>query len=82
VRLLGRLARSRRTRFTGPLLRIGVAVGKTVRSVIKAHLNLNIREGANSVKHVSPRFLSRSMRECLELASIISVLAIHRKHST
>jgi hypothetical protein len=52
VRLLARLARSRRARFTGPLPRKGVAVGKTVRSVIKSHRNPNIRDALRAVKLV------------------------------
>src|SRR6202040_627233 len=52
VRLLARLAHSRRARLAGPLPRKGEAVGKTVRSVIKSHLNPNIRDGAGAVKHV------------------------------
>src|SRR5580693_7606879 len=50
VRLLARLAHSRRARFTGPLPPKGVAVGKTVRSVIKSHRNLNIRNRPGPVK--------------------------------
>ena len=53
MRFLSRLAHSHRARLAGPLPCKGVAVRKAVRSVIKSHRSLNIRDGRDAAQACS-----------------------------